>query len=103
MTSDLNEARTKLYKAFDRALELAETSMSNGDTHHRVAARSRALMAAAQTAQALTQIEHELKVQSLIDEARRNGAEFSIDIGKGVVHAVPPSNAPKIRKLGEGS
>jgi hypothetical protein len=97
MTENLKEVKDKLYRAFDKALEHAESSMSSGDNFEKTGARAQALQAAAQTAQAIATVEHEIAVLDLIRDAKERGDNIVIEVGRGIGDNVKPLTPLKLR------
>ena len=99
MTKDLNEVRDKLYKAFDKAMTHYEeiTGYSNGSTCEKVSARSLAIGAAAQTAQALTAVEHEIAVQKAYEDWQKSGGRIDDEIAGGIIRDVKAMATLKIK------
>ncbi|MEZ0260409.1 MAG: hypothetical protein ACAH80_05325 [Alphaproteobacteria bacterium] len=100
MTTTLEEVRTKLYKAFDAALALKDTSMSSGNNCDHVNARANAIQAAAQAAQAISVIENQLQVKELLEAAKNSGAQVVLEISQGLVKDVKPMAAIKLKQPG---
>lgn len=102
MTKDLNEVRDKLYKAFDKALGHYEdiNGYSSGTTCEKVSARSLALGAAAQTAQALTAVEHEIAIQKAYEEWLKSGGRIEDEIAGGIIRDVKAMATLKIKPAG---
>jgi hypothetical protein len=100
VTKDLNEVRDKLYKAFDRALTQCDevSSYSSGSTCEKVSARSLAMSAAAQTAQALTAVEHEIVVQKAYEEWQKSGGRIDDEIAGGIIRDVKTMATLKIKR-----
>lgn len=101
VTQDLNEVRDKLYKAFDKALAQYDNVSDYSDSPAlRVSARSQALSAAAQSAQALTAVEHEIAVQKAYEDWKASGERIDDDIAGGIVRDVKALAKLKIKPAG---
>lgn len=98
MTKSLDEIRDKLYKAFDLAWQQYENvDHSSGSIAEKVNARSLALTAAAQSAQALTSVEHEIAVQKAYADWKASGANIDDDIAGGIIRDVKTMAKLKIK------
>ena len=101
-TKNLEEIKDKLYKAFDKALAHYEeiTSYSSGNTVEKVSARSLALGAAAQTAQAISSVEREIAVLDWIKECRERGDNIAAEMDKGLAKGIVPLSTIKLKPPG---
>ena len=100
MTKSLEEMKDKLYKAFDRAIAHSESDMSAGNNFEKITARSEALQAAAQTAQAITVVEHEIAVLDALKDARERGDRVILEISGGIAQNIKPLNTLKLKPPG---
>ncbi|TAL27587.1 MAG: hypothetical protein EPN97_17125 [Alphaproteobacteria bacterium] len=102
MTKDLNEVRDKLYKAFDKAMQGHDdiNQYTSGTTVEKVSARSLALSAAAQTAQALTAVEHEIAVEKAYEDWQKSGGRIDDEIAGGIIRDVKAMATLKIKPPG---
>jgi hypothetical protein len=100
-TKNLDEVRAKLYQAFDNAISAyGDMSMSGANTHEKVVSKSQALGAAAQVAQALTSVEHEIAVLDWIKESRARGDNIAAEMDKGLVKSSVPLGTIKLKPPG---
>jgi hypothetical protein len=101
VTKSLDEVRTKLYRAFDLAWQQYENvDQSSGSVAEKVSARSLALTAASQSAQALTSVEHEIAVQKAYADWKANGEGIDDDIAGGIIRDVKTMAKLKIKPPG---
>lgn len=100
-TKTLEEAREKLYQAFDHAIKLKDTSMESGNLCDRISARARAIEAAASTAQALAVLENQIQVKELIEKAEKSGSQVVLEISQGLVKDVKPMASIKLKQPGQ--
>ncbi len=98
-TKSLGEMKDKLYEAFDKALVAYSdiTTSSDGKMIEKTASRSQALGAAAQVAQALVSVEHEIMVQDVVKEARERGDNIAVEIAGGLSNSMAPMSALKFK------
>ncbi|MEZ0263052.1 MAG: hypothetical protein ACAH80_18750 [Alphaproteobacteria bacterium] len=94
MAKSLEEVRDDLYAIFTRAATSAKRwEPGRGDSSPHFANTANA---AASAAEALTQVEREIKVRELIDQAQREGSNITIEMDKGLGRRV---NVPAPIKL----
>jgi hypothetical protein len=102
VTSNLKEVKDKLYKAFDAAWSQYDTvcQSGSGTTVERTSAKSLALAAAAQSAQALVAVEHEMAVQKAYEDWKTSGERIDDEIAGGIVRDVKALAKLKIKPAG---
>jgi hypothetical protein len=94
--TNLDEVRAELYRAFNKAMKGVDYwDYNRGEESPRNTA---ATQAAAQTAQSIAVIEHEIAVLQLLKEAKESGANITIEIDKGLARSVSVPNPIKLKQ-----
>jgi hypothetical protein len=104
MAKNLDEVKAELYEAFNGAMKMARKAPSyndNTEEAQRLQAAAACMLAAAQTAEAITKVEREIAVRYIITDLRALGADVEVDFEKGIVRSISPMSKIKLKSPGD--
>lgn len=94
---NLEEVRHELYRAFNKAMKGVDYWDANKNSETEVNGLTASASAAAQTAQSIALVEHEIAVMQLLKEAKESGAGITIEIDKGLARSVSVPSPIKLK------
>lgn len=103
MPRDLATLRDKLWETFEdataRHARYEDSSSSGSSTPFNPKTENK--KAIAELAQAILATENQIMVKEMIEEARREGAQITLEISSGLVKDVKPLAAIKLKQPGQ--
>lgn len=95
--TNLEEVRRELYRAFNKAMKGVDFWDANKTSESEVRGLTESAKAAAQAAQSITLVEHEIAVMKLLQEAKDSGSGITIEIDKGLARSVSVPSPIKLK------
>jgi predicted metalloprotease with PDZ domain len=96
-SKSLDDVRRDLYRAFNKAMKGVDYWDANKTSEAEVNGLTASASAAAQTAQSIALVEHEIAVMKLLQEAKESGSGITIEIDKGLARSVSVPSPIKLK------